>query len=405
MKRIAMVVALFSLGVVAGCNDSNSPVEPTQDNSRITALSKHSTQDADEPEAEYDGYIVVLENSVSATDVESVASELGRKHKGKIRKAFKHAIKGFSADLSASEVANLKKDRRVKLVEPDYIISIEPYGGARSTGKKGGKTTSPTTSPTDGTGTSQTTPWGITRVGGSHDGSGKTAWIIDTGIDFENADLNVDIARSRNFVADGQTADDVYGHGTHVAGTIGARNNTVGVVGVAANATLVSVRVMGNDGRGTYSAIIAGIDYVAANASEGDVVNLSLGGSPSSALDAAVVNAANRGIRFAIAAGNSSTSAATISPARVEHSNVYTVSAVSSTGAFASFSNYGNPPIDFAAPGVSIVSTGLSGGTATKSGTSMAAPHVAGLLLLGSIRADGYATSDKDSNADPIAHY
>jgi hypothetical protein len=402
MKRIIVICALLSLGVVVGCNDSNSPVEPGHDLQQIAPLSKHSAQD--EADAEYDGYIVMLDNSVSANDVESVAAELGRKHKGKIGKAFKHAIKGFSVDLTDSEVSNLKKDRRVKFVEPDYIISIEPYG-ARATGKRGGGSQTSPTSPTGGTGTSQVTPWGVTAVGGSHDGTGKTAWIIDTGIDFENSDLNVDIARSRNFVTDGQTADDVYGHGTHVAGTIGAKNNTVGVVGVAANATLVSVRVMGNDGRGTYSAIIAGIDYVAANAREGDVANLSLGGSPSEALDAAVINAANRGIRFAIAAGTSSTSAATISPARVEHSNVYTVSAISSNNSFASFSNYGNPPIDFAAPGVSIVSSGNGGGTATKSGTSMASPHVAGLLLLNSIRASGSAQGDPDGTPDPIAHY
>jgi hypothetical protein len=405
MKRIVVICALFSLGVVVGCNDSNSPVEPGRDLQQIAPFSKHSAQDGADSDAEYDGYIVMLDNSVSANDVESVAAELGRKHKGKIGKSFKHAIKGFSVDLSDAEVANLKKDRRVKLVEPDYIISVDPFG-ARTTGKKGGgNTTTPTTSPTGGTGGSQVTPWGVAAVGGSHDGTGKTAWIIDTGIDFENSDLNVDIGRSRNFVTDGQTADDVYGHGTHVAGTIGARNNTVGVVGIAANATLVSVRVLGNDGRGTYSAIIAGIDYVAANGREGDVANLSLGGSPSEALDAAVINAANRGIRFAIAAGNSTTSAATISPARVEHSNVYTVSAIGSDGTFASFSNYGNPPIDFAAPGVSIVSSGNGGGTATKSGTSMASPHVAGLLLLNSIRASGYAKNDPDGTADPIAHY
>jgi hypothetical protein len=391
-KRILVLAALLSLGVATGCNDLSSPTEAGTD--QTTALAKHTS----ETQPDYDGYIVVLNDDVSASDVEAIASNLGNKHHGNIDHAFKHALKGFSVKLSKSDLDELKKDHRVKHVEPNYIISVDPSNGASASGRKNSGST--TTQPTSGT-----TPWGVTYVGGSHDGTGKTAWIIDTGIDVENSDLNVDIARSRNFVADGQTADDVYGHGTHVAGTVGARNNTIGVTGVAPNATLVSVRVLDNSGYGTYAAIIAGVDYVAANGEPGDVANMSLGGPVSSALDAAVLNAASLGIRFSIAAGNSSTSATTISPAHVQHPNVYTVSAHDQSGYFASFSNYGNPPVDYCAPGVNILSTANGGGTTIKSGTSMAAPHVCGLLLLNSIRGNGTVRNDPDGTADPLAHY
>jgi hypothetical protein len=391
-KRFLVLATLLSLGVATGCNDLSSPIEAGTE--QTTALAKHSSETA----PDYDGYIVVLNDDVSANEVEAIASNLGNKHHGNVDHAFKHALKGFSVKLSKSDLDELKKDHRVKHVEPNYIISIDPSTGPSASGKRRSGTITP--APTTGT-----TPWGVAYVGGPHDGTGRTAWIIDTGIDFENSDLNVDIARSRNFVSDGQTADDVYGHGTHVAGTVGARNNTIGVTGVAPNATLVSVRVLDNTGYGTYAAIIAGVDYVAANGEVGDVANMSLGGPASSALDAAVLNAASLGIRFSIAAGNSSTSATTISPARVEHPNVYTVSAHDQSAYFASFSNYGNPPVDYSAPGVNILSTANGGGTTTKSGTSMAAPHVCGLLLLNSIRANGTVRNDPDGTADPLAHY
>jgi hypothetical protein len=190
-----------------------------------------------------------------------------------------------------------------------------------------------------------------------------------------------------------------------VAGTIAAIDNDVQVVGVAAGATVVGVKVLDDKGSGTYSDIISGVDYVAANAAAGDVANMSLGGGTSQALDDAVKNAADQGIYFAIAAGNSGTDAGTTSPARVEYNNVFTVSAFDDTDTFASFSNYGNPPIEYGAPGVDIKSTYVGGGTATLNGTSMASPHVAGILLVtgGSPATDGTVSGDPDGTADPIA--
>jgi subtilisin family serine protease len=122
----------------------------------------------------------------------------------------------------------------------------------------------------------------------------------------------------------------------------------------------------------------------------------------SDALDNAVKNAAAKGIKFALAAGNDSTDANTRSPARANGPNIFTVSAVNSSDVWASFSNYNNPPVDYAEPGVSILSTWMNGGYNTISGTSMATPHLAGLMLLGAVRTSGAAINDPDGNADPI---
>lgn len=336
-----------------------------------------------------DGYIVTLKPGVSAR---GRAAEMAAAHGVAVGFVYNHALNGFSFKGSATAAARIAKDADVLMVEPDgmaYIIAkeVEPAAGPVET-------------------LAQTTPWGITRVGGPGDGTGKTAWVIDTGIDLDHPDLNVDVGRSATFVTKGaQTPDDGNGHGTHVAGTIGALNNDIDVVGVAAGATVVAVRVLDNSGSGTWSAVIAGIDYVAANGASGDVANMSLGGSGSnSSLENAVKNAAGKGIKFALAAGNSGADANNFTPARANGTNIYTVSATASNDCLTSWSNYGNPPVDFAAPGSSILSTKKGGGTTTLSGTSMASPHVAGLLALGAVRADGNACGDPDGNPDPIAH-
>jgi subtilisin family serine protease len=293
---------------------------------------------------------------------------------------------GFSARLSGPQLARLQQDPMVKSVEPDQEIIL---------GKPGEIT---------GTATGQTIPWGITRVGGGISGVGRTAWIIDSGIDLDHPDLTVDVTRSRTFLGGRTTPDDENGHGTHVSGIIAAKDNAIGVVGVAAGATVVSVRVLDRRGSGALSGVIAGCDYVSKNAGSNDVANMSLGGGVSTALDAAV-EAMSQKVKVALAAGNESDNANNHSPARVNGNNIYTVSAMDSKDMWASFSNYGNPPVDFCAPGVSIYSCYKGGGYATMSGTSMAAPHVAGLLLLGNISQSGKVISDPDGNPDPIAHH
>lgn len=306
----------------------------------------------------------------------------------KIEQTFGQAVAGIAVRLSEGQVESLRRDPRVAYIEPDRVVTLgKPgTGGGGSAG--------------------QEVPYGISRVGyGS--GAGKTAWVIDTGIDLDHPDLNVDMARSVSMFTSGRdagTADDLNGHGSHVAGTIAAKNNSTGVIGVAHDATVVAVKVLDARGSGSYSGVIAGVDYVAANGKAGDVANMSLGGPVSQALDDAVIAAASKGIKFALAAGNEGVSATGSSPARANHTNIYTVSAMNASDTFASFSNFGNPPVDYCAPGVSIKSTWKDGAYNTISGTSMASPHVAGLLLLGNIATDGYVKGDPDGKADPIAH-
>ena len=318
------------------------------------------------------------------------------------------ALSAVTLKMSKSDALKLSKSSEVAYVEQDRIVALAPPCGTPN----GGPCEEP---PTDGggddggsTGT-QTIPYGITRVNGGLTYTGdNVAWIIDSGIDLDHEDLNVDASRGYNAFTsgkDGESADDLNGHGTHVAGTVAAIDNSVGVVGVAAGATVIPVKVLDRRGSGSYSGVIAGVDHVAANGKAGDVANMSLGGPTSTALDNAVKAAASNGIRFALAAGNDSTNANNSSPARVNGNNIYTVSAHDSSDRFASFSNYGNPPVDFAAPGVYIESTWKNGGYNTISGTSMASPHVAGILLLGNISINGYVQGDPDGDADPIAYH
>ncbi len=291
----------------------------------------------------------------------------------------------FVADLSPTDLTRLQQDPSVMSVEQDRVMSICSCVDVA---------------------TPSTLSWNIGQTGfGRGDRqTGKTVWVIDTGIDLDHPDLNVDRDRSVSFLV-GKTADDESGHGTHVAGIIGALNNGIGVTGVASGATLVSLRVLNQEGDGKVSTILQAINHVFKNGKAGDVINLSLGGEGiSSALEKAIRQTADRGILFAIAAGNEKVLVSTTSPARVEHANVFTVSAMDRNEQFASFSNYG-PEVDFCAFGVRITSTYKDGRYATLSGTSMAAPHVAGLLLIrgSNLPTRGYVKSDPDGKADPIA--
>ena len=281
---------------------------------------------------------------------------------------YSRALRGFAARLTAQQIADLENDPRVAYVELDGTMSIVQRGGG-------------------GGGGGQRLPWGIDRVNadssstaagnGSGAVSGVTAYVIDTGIG-AHADLNV--VNHVNF-AGGQNTD-CHGHGTHVAGTVGARDNTTDVVGVAPGVPLVGVKVLGCGGSGTTAGVIAGIDYVTANAADKvAVANMSLGGGVSNALDDAVRQSAASGVFYSIAAGNSGIDACNSSPARAGggvDNGIMTTAATDSNDNEASWSNYGSSCVDVWAPGVSILSTRKGGGTTTMSGTSMAAPHVGG---------------------------
>ena len=330
-------------------------------------------------------YLVTFKDGV---DVQSTAGEIARARGFAIRFIREHAAPGFSAVIPASQIDAIRSDPRVAIVEKDGPVHlIKPVEGAARPGGGGG---------------GQSVPWGITRVGGAGDGTGKTAWVIDSGIDLAHADLNT--TRNCHVHYAGTSPNDGNGHGTHVAGTIAAKNNGIDVVGVAANAYVCSVRVLGNSGSGSWEGVVNGVNFVAANGGNGDVANMSLGGSGSNAtLENAIKNAAAKGITFVIAAGNSGIDASLETPARVNAPNVFTISAIGSNGCLTSWSNYGLG-VDWAAPGSGILSTRKGGGTTSMSGTSMAAPHAAGVLLLGTARADGLACSDRDGVPDPIIH-
>ncbi|EHQ03460.1 peptidase S8 and S53 subtilisin kexin sedolisin [Gillisia limnaea DSM 15749] len=316
---------------------------------------------------------------------------------------YSRTVNGATLKLSKAQVEQLKGKKEVKYIEQDRIVMFAPPCGT----PKGGPCEDPgTPDPTDPGTSTQETPYGILRVNGATSYTGtNVAWIVDSGVDLDHPDLNVDASRGFNAFTsgkDGNSTDDGNGHGTHVAGTIAAINNTIGVIGVAPGATVIPIKVLDSRGSGSYSGVIAGVDHVGANGKSGDVANMSLGGPVSQALDDAVLAASNKGIKFALAAGNESADANNSSPARVNGANIVTISAMNSSDSWASFSNYGNPPVDYAAPGVSIKSTWKGGGYNTISGTSMASPHAAGVLLLGAASTDGTVKNDPDGNPDPI---
>jgi hypothetical protein len=400
-------------------------------------------------------YIVVMKKSsdnlsavrvgeMSATDRQTFRSVRQRLisdlnvESSAIKEIYEGTVNGFAAKLSDDQLAALKNNPEVAYVEQDRIISLgKPTSGSNKGGKK--TTTSPTPTepapteptptepvptepapteptpvvtepaPTTGTYTTITpktgelVPWNIQRVGYG-DGTGKTAWIIDSGIDTDHPDLTVDLSRSASFIYGITSVEDGYGHGTVVAGIIAAKNNGSGMIGVASGATVVALRVFDDAGQGTMSRAISAVNHVISVAKPGDVVNMSLGGGISSTLDNAVLTAASKGILFAIASGNSGTDCINNSPARVNATGVYTVTAMDKYDRFGTFSNFGTP-VDFTAPGVNVTSTVKTGGISHyETGTSFAAPHVAGILLLqGKVNSNGTVTGDVDANPDAIA--
>lgn len=340
-------------------------------------------------------YVCVFKKeAVARGNVQSEANRIAQENGGQINHIYTVALRGFAANLSPRALESLlAKNPNIAYCEQDQVMAVAQFV---ANGKPSGGGTTTTVQPP------QETPWGIARVGGGISGTFATAWVIDSGIDLKHPDLNVDTIRSSSFLGRRTTPQDQNGHGTHVAGTIAARDNLIGVVGVAPGAPVVSVRVLDGSGSGSTTGVIAGVDYVAQYGRPGDVASMSLGGGISPTLDNAVIAAASGGVRFAIAAGNANANANNYSPARANGPNVFTVSAFGVGDQRASYSNFANPPIDYAEPGSAIKSTWLNGGYNTISGTSMAAPHLAGLLLQGAVRSGGNVAGDPDGVPDVI---
>lgn len=343
-----------------------------------------------------ESWIFVFDNSVSSAEAPGLANQAVNRAGGQMGHSYSKFIRGFSANMSATAAERLAaRNPNIAYFEADGIMRAmaPPPGKGKPGGGDGGG---------DGgtSGPAQTTPWGITRVNGGVASNG-VACVLDTGIDLDHPDLNVDASQGFTAFTKGKDAgmDDNGGHGTHVAGTIAAIDNEIGVVGVAAGATVVPIKVLGSRG-GSTSGVIAGIEHVANT--NCTVANMSLGGGFSQALNDAVESAAASGVVFTIAAGNDAQNANNASPASANGPNVITVSSMAQGDNWSGFSNYGNPPIDWVAPGSAIPSTWKDGGYNTISGTSMAAPHVAGVVLLGGCSSGGTVNGDPDGNADKI---
>ena len=308
-------------------------------------------------------YIVVFKDSVA--DTPGLAYGLAAAHGRVPLFIYQHALKGFAVALPEQAVEALSRNPNVAYIEPDSVIWAI------------GSQSSPT--------------WGLNRIDQralpldstynyDYTGSGVTAYIIDTGIYLGHTEFGGRASSGLDAI-DGGNADDCNGHGTHVAGSVGGTK-----YGVAKDVQLVAVRVLDCGGSGTTSGVIAGIDWVTANAIKPAVANMSLGGGASTSLDTAVKNSIASGISYAVAAGNGNffgiaQDACKYSPARVPEA--MTIGATDSTDAKASWSNYGNC-VDWFAPGVSITSAWYTSATATNtiSGTSMATPHTTGVAAL-----------------------
>jgi subtilisin len=346
-------------------------------------------------------YIVVLKDNTP--DPRAVAQEHARAHGAEVLQTYEHALKGYAARIPASSLDKVRNDSRVLFVSEDREVKASAQTTPTGVERIGGKLSS--TRSGDGTGT----------VGGP---AGVNVAIIDTGIDTSHPDLNV--VGGKN-CSTGKSYQDGNGHGTHVAGTVAAKDDANGVVGVAPGANLYAVRVLNNSGSGTWSSVACGIDWATSTlinpdgSPEGNpdndikVANMSLGGGGSAttsnsnctngnndALHMAICKSVKAGVTYAVAAGNESDDAANHVPAAYDE--VITVSALADFNGqpgggadatcrsdvddtFADFSNYGNP-VDIAAPGVCIRSTWKGGGYNTISGTSMATPHVTGVAAL-----------------------
>lgn len=361
-------------------------------------------------------YIVVFKDSVA--DVDVAENDIIAQSRGERLDSYRSALHGFSARLSDSELEAVKNDPRVEFVSEDRVVSIANRARspqADSTRSRDGTPPPPSTEPSAQavSSQSQTLPTGINRINAENKinkGQGVQVAIIDTGIYLSHSDLKANILGGKNCTKASGGYTDQNGHGTHVAGTIAALDNGVGVVGVAPSAKLWAVRVLDRNGSGTWSSVICGIDFVTskapANGGSITVANMSLGGGGVSdnncgntnndALHKAICRARDAGVTIVVAAGNNGADASTFVPAAYDDA-VITVSALadsdgalggigSATGygaddTFASFSNWG-APVDIGAPGVNIYSTWLSNGYKAISGTSMASPHVAGAVAL-----------------------
>jgi len=324
----------------------------------VASAAEGSIVNAGSAKAIKDSYIVVLKDGSS---VEATAKSVTNRHGGTVEKTFASSVRGFSGALTEKQAKRVAADPAVAYVEQNQIVSAT---------------------------TDQPNPpsWGQDRVDQqslpldqkysySTTASNVTAYVVDTGILTTHPDFGGRATHGRDTVDNDNDATDCNGHGTHVAGTIGGTAH-----GLAKGVKLVAVRVLNCSGSGTPAGVIAGIDWVTANAVKPAVANMSLGGGASATLDQAVQRSIASGVTYGVAAGNDyGANACNTSPARTPEA--ITVGSTTNTDAKSDFSNIGTC-LDIFAPGSGITSTWLNNGTNTISGTSMATPHVVGAAAL-----------------------
>ncbi|MGX7826435.1 S8 family peptidase [Actinokineospora sp. 24-640] len=313
------------------------------------------------PNAVPGSYIVVLKGSPSTAAVDSTAQSLAGRHRGAVTHTYRSALRGFAIEMTEEQARLLAADPQVSHVEQDSVVELADQVYPPS--------------------------WGLDRVdqvdqrlngryGYDATASNVTAYILDTGIRITHADFGGRARYGRDTVNDDNVADDCNGHGTNVAGTVGGSQ-----YGVAKGVRLVAVKVLPCTGTGKNSDVIQGVDWVTANHVKPAVANMSLSSPDSEAMDAAVRGSINAGVTYVVAAGNYGGTSCNRSPARVEQA--LTVGASTITDHRADFSNHGRC-MDLFAPGLDIVTAGHQSDVAEKttSGTSLAAPHVAGAAAL-----------------------
>lgn len=299
-----------------------------------------------------------------------------------IIKVYKDIMNAVVVEISVGDAKKLAKESGVEFIS--YFNNIFELP--------------PVSAQTVPAGAGQLIPWHIMRIGGPKNSTGSVVWIVDSGVDlsYQNTELVIDTTRAWSYSSN---LNDTYGHGTAVAGIIGALDNNTGVVGVAPGAIIIPVKV--SEGRYLYDIdIIDGLDHIYQYGNEGEIVNMSFSGEGDPSIDYAVQQLVNKGLTVVVSAGNESQNALNRSPARVP--DAVTVSAIDQDDEFCDFSNYGYV-VDYAAPGEDGITLGLGGQLRPFSGTSMAAPHVAGFFASNRLfDVNGYAINDPDGMDDPI---
>ena len=358
---LALVATLAGSSLTVAATASSAPGPDARSAARAAAP---SNAPAPVTGTASDGrYIVVLDKGSSRASVRSAEAQ-ARNDGGQVTHSYGAALDGFAARLTPKALEGLRRNPNVAWIEADAPV-------------RASETQSPAT-------------WGLDRIDQrtlplnnsytyAQSGAGVTAYVIDTGIRTAHVEFSGRAVAGYSAIADGRGSDDCNGHGTHVAGTVGGET-----YGVAQDVRLVAVRVLDCQGSGSNAGVIAGVDWVTQNHTAGApaVANMSLGGGASSALDTAVSNSIADGVTYSLAAGNDSgANACNGSPGRVAAG--LTVGSSTNTDARSSFSNIGSC-VDLFAPGSNITSAWYTGNTTTNtiSGTSMAAPHVAGAAAL-----------------------